>query len=58
MRAVLSDIVTALTFDIVLLPGRLRRLDDPSERATRMVLTVISDAARCFVATCIYAVFA
>ncbi len=58
MRAVLSDIVTALTFDIVLLPGRLRRIDDSGERATLMVLTFLSDAARCFVVTCVYAVFA
>lgn len=58
MRSVLSDIATALTFDVVLLPGRLRRLNDPGERATLMVLTFLSDAARCFVAVCLYAVFA
>ena len=57
MRSILSDIVTALTFDLVLLPGRLRRMKDPGERTAMVMLTLVSDGARCFVAAAVYAVY-
>ncbi len=58
MKSVLTDLTTALTFDLVRLPDRLRKIDDPGDRKALVIFTVVSDAARCFLATVLYALVA
>ncbi len=58
MKSVLTDLTTALTFDLVRLPDRLRGIDDSDDRKALVIFTVVSDAARCFLAACLYALIA
>ena len=57
MKSVFDDVITAVTFDFVRLPGRLRRIDDPNRRRAMIIFTVVSDFARCFVALCVFGFF-
>lgn len=54
----MKTVLTALTFDLVRLPDRLRKIDDPDDRKALVIFTAVSDAARCFLAACLYALIA
>lgn len=54
----MKSVLTALTFDLVRLPDRLRKIDDPDDRKALVIFTAVSDTARCFLATVLYALIA
>ncbi len=54
MRAVLDNAVTFVSFDIVKLRDRLHKIEDPSDRTNLVVLTLVADATRFFLITCLF----
>jgi len=56
MRALLTDLLALVSFDIVKLPGRLRGIDSEGERATMVMFTMIADSVRFFMVVCAVAV--
>lgn len=55
MKALFDTLVTFASFDLVRLRGRLAEIDDPDMRLAMIVFTLLSDAVRFFLITCLFA---
>ena len=55
MKALIENLVTVFSFDIVRLRERLAQIDDPNLRLAMITFTLLSDSVRFVLITCIFA---
>lgn len=55
MKALIDTVVTFASFDLVRLRERLAAIDDPDMRLAMIVFTLLSDAVRFALITCLFA---